>query len=100
MIKEVTTGEEKVFVKLCDKIHIGESTLMKEQLLQYLNQGYSQLILNLQEVTEIDSSGLGAFVALHNRAMQNGGGVVITGLTGRVKEIFEATGLIGVFAQK
>ena len=60
-------------------------------------KGHNMFIVDLGAVDYIDSSGLGTLVAIHKRALQNGGCVVIKGLHGLVKDLFEMTRLNKVF---
>ena len=65
--------------------------------LDILIKGHKTFIIDLGGVDYIDSSGLGTLVAIHKRALQNGGSVVIKGLHGLVKDLFELTRLDKVF---
>jgi anti-sigma B factor antagonist len=98
MIRDVKVSNNQVLVALSGEIYVEESTAIREQLLQYLEKGYSLFTINLSEVSYIDSSGLGVLVAIHKRALQNKGQVIIQGLRGSVKELFELTRLTKVFS--
>lgn len=97
MIKGIKVTNEEVFVTLAGTIYVGEATVIRERLLEYVEKGHKRFVIHLADVNYIDSSGLGVLVALQKRALQNGGGVVIEGLTGTVKELFELTRLTKVF---
>lgn len=97
MIREIRVANGQVFVTLSGNIYVGEATVIRERLLQYVDQGLNRFVINLSEVGYIDSSGLGVLVALQKRAMQNGGGVAVSGLQGTVRELFELTRLTNVF---
>lgn len=58
-----------------------------------LDNGTSDLVVDLSDVSFLDSSGLGALVAIRNHAAESGRTVVVTGLHGTVKKVFEITGL-------
>ncbi|WP_047150482.1 STAS domain-containing protein [Aneurinibacillus tyrosinisolvens] len=97
MIQEVKIVNNQVHVALSGNIYVEESSAIREQLLQYIEKGHKDFRISLTAVHYIDSSGLGVLVAIHKRAVQNGGGVVIEGLHGAVRELFELTRLTRVF---
>ena len=55
------------------------------------------MLLDLEKVDYIDSSGLGVLVAINKRTLQNRGKLIIKGINGLVKELFELTRLTKVF---
>jgi len=62
-------------------------------LQQYLDGGETRFILDLAEVTYMDSGGLGEVVRAMKRARQAGGDVKVCALQGEILRIFEVTGL-------
>ncbi|HHV62180.1 MAG TPA: anti-sigma factor antagonist [Firmicutes bacterium] len=54
------------------------------------------IVLIFDEVTFIDSSGLGAILGRYKRASQMGGKLVAAGLTPQIKKIFELSGLLKI----
>lgn len=97
MIHHIQIHDEVVHVMLRGKIYVDEATEIREKTFPYLEKGFSRFMFGLADVQYIDSSGLGVLVAIQKRALQNGGGVIITGLHGDVKELFELTRLTKVF---
>ena len=97
MIYEITTEENHLLVCLSGKIYMGEAARLREILLGFIDKGQNTFIIDLSGVEYMDSSGLGTLVAIQKRALQKGGGVIIKGLQGLVKELFELTRLIFVF---
>jgi anti-sigma B factor antagonist len=57
------------------------------------------LIIDLADVTFLDSSGLGAMVALCNVAEMSGMGVALRSVPARVTRLIKTTGLENVFAR-
>ncbi|NOU89727.1 anti-sigma factor antagonist [Paenibacillus sp. LMG 31460] len=97
MFLDVRVFDGQVKVTPRGKIYVDEATIIREKLFPYMDKGCKQFVFNLSEVDYIDSSGLGVLVALQKRAHLNGGGVVILGLQGDVKALFELTRLTNVF---
>lgn len=96
-MQEVRVENKKVLVRLSGKLYVEEASTLREKMIEYTGIGYKDFIIDLTEVTYIDSSGLGVFVSIQKKAIQNGGGVKIKGLNGVVKELFELTRLDRVF---
>ncbi|GAX90651.1 STAS domain-containing protein [Effusibacillus lacus] len=97
MIKDIKVTNDQVIVILTGSIYVGEATVLRERLLEHVERGLRRFVIDMSDVDYIDSSGLGVLVALQKRALQNKGGVVIKGLAGTVKELFELTRLTKVF---
>lgn len=91
----VVNGE--VIVSLTGSLYVEEAAALREKLLEYIQAGRRNFAIDLRSVDYIDSSGLGVLVAIQKRALQSGGKVVIKGLQGTVKELFEMTRLTKVF---
>ena len=56
-----------------------------------------QIVLDLGDITHIDSIGLGTLVALHISARNLGGGMKLANVRNRVKEALQITRLVTVF---
>lgn len=57
----------------------------------------TSVIVDMDGVHLLDSSGLGAIVALHAKASEGGGVVAIASTSRQVLRVFEVTGLRGTF---
>ncbi|MGO0062497.1 STAS domain-containing protein [Brevibacillus fluminis] len=97
---QITATNGNVDVQLKGEIYVEESALIREEMLQYIQDGHKNLRIDMSNVTFIDSSGLGVLVAIQKRAIQNGGAVTIIGLKGSVLELFELTRLNKVFTME
>ena len=63
----------------------------------YLAQGHRDFVLNFQDVTFIDSSGLGALVACYSTIRKQGGTMKLVQLPPQVAELMEMTRLADFF---
>lgn len=97
MKQDFTVVNEEVIVNLTGSLYVEEAAALREKLLEYIQAGRRNFAIDLRSVDYIDSSGLGVLVAIQKRALQSGGKVVIKGLQGTVKELFEMTRLTKVF---
>lgn len=98
MILEIRYEQGQVVVELEGKIYVDDASDLRERLLEQIKLGHKEFLVLMERVIYIDSSGLGVLVAIQKRALEQGGrGVMIRGLNGAVREIFELTRLNRVF---
>jgi len=87
-----------IVVDLVGRIALGEtSAKLHEKLRELVNAGNSRILINLAEVTTIDSSGLGTLVAGYTTVEKAGGDMKLVNLTERVSELMTITKLYTVF---
>jgi anti-sigma B factor antagonist len=60
------------------------------QVMQQIDSGNKQLVLNMHKVNFVDSTGLGAIVSVF-KAVAPDGKLILTSITGMVKDLFEIT---------
>src|SRR5690625_2932976 len=70
---------------------------LKERMLQLGENGKTHLIVDLEEVRFIDSSGLGALLSGHKSATLRNGSFKLCNLQPQVQSMFELTRLHRVF---
>jgi len=96
-ITERRSGSVTV-LDLKGNIRLGEGNIELHNILRFLvEKGEKRILLNLGEVTYIDSSGLGELVAGYTTLQKNGGELKILRLTERVRELMVITKLLTVF---
>jgi anti-sigma B factor antagonist len=79
-------------------ITIGEGNIDLHRMIRSLvEQNEKRILLNLGDVTYIDSSGLGELVAGYTSVERNGGEMKMINLTKRVTELMMITKLLTVF---
>ena len=85
-------------VDLSGKIALGESNrALHEAIKSMIEGGDKNILLNLANVTVIDSSGLGELVAGYASAERNGGAMKLMNLSDRFIELIHITKLYTVF---
>jgi anti-sigma B factor antagonist len=67
--------------------------MIREGVIQLLDEGHRHLVLDLGFVTFMDSMGLGAIVAITKRIREHDGSLRISSASGRILRIFEISGL-------
>ena len=73
-----------------------ESSLLREEVKNAIPE-HKRIVLNLGEVSYIDSGGLGTLVALHTTAHNAGATIKLASLTKRVGDLLQVTKLLTVF---
>ena len=70
---------------------------LKDKVTSLVAAGQKQIILNLGNLTYVDSSGLGEMVACHGTAMKGGGAVKLANTGKRLQDLLVMTKLLTVF---
>jgi anti-sigma B factor antagonist len=92
-----TIGDAKI-LDCSGKITLGEDTSsIRETVGGFLQIGSKKIILNLAEVTYIDSSGIGDLVSTFTTVMNNGGQLKLLHLTNKIRQLLAITKLLTVF---
>jgi anti-sigma B factor antagonist len=73
-----------------------ESASLRDTVKKLLAQS-PKVVLNLHDVTHIDSGGLGTLVALYTSARNAGGAVKLSRLSQRVGDLLQVTKLLTIF---
>src|SRR5215510_10398394 len=83
---------------LSGKIVLGEGDMqIKERIKDLLADGQRRILLNLGDVSYIDSAGLGAMISSYTTTKREGGQLKLVSLTKRVQDLLTITKLITVF---
>jgi len=90
--------DDVVVLDLSGKLTIGEPVLLlRETLRTHTSGGDRKFILNLGDVSYIDSSGLGELVSSYTTVRNKGGDVKLLKLTSKTKDLLQMTKLLTVF---
>ena len=92
-----TLNDGIVVVDCAGRLVFGEETAALRDRVKSLIVEGSRIILNLADVTYIDSGGLGTLVSLFITARNAGGGIKLARLTQRVGDLLQITKLLTVF---
>jgi anti-sigma B factor antagonist len=96
-ITEEDSGGTTV-LKLSGRVALGdESNQLRNRIKDILNRGKTRLILDLAEVSYIDSAGLGTLVAGFTSAQSQGASMKLANLTRKFHEQLHITKLVTVF---
>ena len=85
-------------VDLSGRITLGEgSVVLRDTVRDLLAKGDRKMLLNLGEVTYIDSSGIGELVSAFTTVRNQGGELKLLNLTKKVHDLLQITKLYTVF---
>lgn len=74
-----------------------ETNDLREAVKQLLEAGRTRIVLDLDKLDYIDSSGLGTLVGLHTTAASKGAHIKLTRVHGHLQELLVITKLLTVF---
>jgi len=88
-------------VDLSGRITLGEgSVLLRDMVRDLVTKGQRKILLNLGDVTYIDSSGIGELVSAFTTVRNQGGELKLLNLTKKVHDLLQITKLYTVFDVK
>jgi anti-sigma B factor antagonist len=90
--------DDVMILDMTGGIRLGESNAYLHQTIKELvNGGEKKILLNLGQVTKIDSSGMGELIAAWTTLQKNGGEIRLLNLTQGVEQLMLMTKLLTVF---
>jgi anti-sigma B factor antagonist len=87
-----------VIVDMSGRITLGEgSVVLRDTVRDLVSKGRKKILLNLGDVTYIDSSGIGELVSAFTTVRKEGGELKLLNLTKKVHDLLQITKLYTVF---
>jgi anti-anti-sigma factor len=87
---------ETVVVEIAGKVTIGPDAKMRDAIQEATDAGAQNVLLKMDRVTKIDSSGVGELAAAHERIRKDGGRFLLVGLADKLAVPLIYTNLIHV----
>jgi anti-sigma B factor antagonist len=85
-------------VDMSGRITLGEgSVVLRDTVRDLVGKGQKKILLNLGDVTYIDSSGIGELVSAFTAVRREGGELKLLNLTKKVHDLLQITKLYTVF---
>ncbi|HWO02800.1 MAG TPA: STAS domain-containing protein [Blastocatellia bacterium] len=96
-IKDRQAGDVTI-LDLSGKITIGEGSVqLREAVKRMLDDGKKKILLNLGDVSYVDSSGIGELVSSYTTTGNNGGQLKLLNQTKKIHDLLTITKLVTVF---
>ena len=87
-----------IIVDMSGNLTIGEPTLLlRETMRRFVADGNLKFILNLANLTYIDSAGLGELITAYTTVRNRQGDVKLLKVTGKMQGLLQTTKLVTVF---
>lgn len=94
---EVDEKDGVVLLKLNGEVDVYTAPKLKGRLVDLVDQGKFKIIVDLEEVDFMDSSGLGVLVGGLKRVRSHDGAIALVCTQENILKIFRITGLVKVF---
>jgi anti-sigma B factor antagonist len=91
------TVDGVMVVDCSGRLVFGEESASLRDTVKKLLAHSPKVVLNLHDVTHVDSGGLGTLVSLYTSARNAGGAVKLARLTQRVGDLLQITKLVTIF---
>src|SRR5262247_499923 len=97
-VSERMVGDVMI-VDVSGKVTLGEGgdAILGDKFRSLVHQGHKKLLLNLADVTYVDSAGLGAIVQSYATVKNQGGALKLVNATKRLHDLLSITKLLLVF---
>jgi len=96
-IEQRTIGDIRI-LDCSGKITLGEGTMsVRNAVRDILQSGGKKIVLNLADISYIDSSGIGELVSTYTTVVNGGGRLKLLNLTKKIQELLAITKLLTVF---
>jgi anti-sigma B factor antagonist len=87
---------DRTVVTVAGEIDVYTAPQLREQLIELANGGATKLVLDLEAVEMLDSTGLGVLLGASKRARERGGSLRLVCSGERILRVIRITGLIKV----
>lgn len=89
---------EVVVLELGGAFTAGEEARFRDKVHSLVFEGCRGLVINMERLTRMDSTGLGAIVSAYTTVTNAGGRVALANLTKRISDLMAITKLLTVFS--
>lgn len=92
------TEGDRTVVEVGGEIDVYTAPKLREQLVDLVADGKYHLVVDMERVDFLDSTGLGVLVGALKRVRSNDGDLYLVCTQPRIRKVFEVTGLTKVFS--
>lgn len=94
---EVSKQDGAAVLTVTGEIDVATAPRLREHVVSLVGEGETRIVVDLEGVDFIDSTGLGALVGALKRVRTHDGELLIVCTRPRLLKVFEITGLVRVF---
>ena len=88
--------EETVVIDVAGRVTIGPDAQMRDAINEALEAGAVNIVMNMERVSKLDSSGIGELVVAHSSVRNRGGRFILVALSERLASVLQITQVLGV----
>lgn len=96
-VRRTNSGVE---VELVGKIYAEQAAIICDRVFPFVGEGVLAYRFRMEDVSYIDSTGLGVLLSLQKRVAKQGGEVRIAGLQAELRKLFDLTKLTDLFVME
>jgi len=93
----VRKEDEHTVLEVAGEIDVYTAPKLREKLIELVSEGNYHLVIDLEKVDFLDSTGLGVLVGSLKRVRNHGGSLQLVCTQEKILKIFRITGLTKVF---
>lgn len=93
-----TDSDGTLVFKLRGSLDLATSPTVRAALSEATEKGNRHLVVDLTQLEFLDSTGLGALIGAHRRAVEHNGSLRLVVGEGPIERLLEITGLIRIFS--
>lgn len=97
MTFKISNADDVTLVEVDGELTVGNREQFKKVVLDRVASGERKFLVDFEESSYIDSTGLGALVSLSRKIREVGGRLLLVGLNEDLRTLFELTKLDSVF---
>lgn len=91
-------NDKTSIIEVQGEIDVYTASWVKDAVNEAMEKGHYFIIINLEKVRYIDSTGLGVLIGALKRAKEHKGGISLICTNPQIKKIFSITGLAKIFS--
>ncbi|WP_078415044.1 STAS domain-containing protein [Priestia abyssalis] len=93
---DIQQNEQRYYVKLTGEIDAYTAPELKNKFMNITEQSNPDITVDFTNVSYMDSTGLGVFIALLKSIKRTEGSLKFVGVSDRLKRLFDITGLTDI----
>ena len=94
---DISDVDDHAVVKVSGEVDLATSPRLRDALVEITDENEPRVVVDLEDVGFIDSTGIGVLVGGVKRARSHGGDLALVCTQRRILKVLEITGLLQVF---
>lgn len=96
---EVEIKGDTATLRLSGELDVATAPELRDNVVQLISEGRTQLVFDCSELAFIDSTGLGVLIGARARCLAANGSVALAGVRPALQRLLAVTGIDGLFPQ-